>query len=181
MAPKWEPYLLSLDWPVVESEFEMMPPTDEDEGEGEGEEIGDGLVTEVEKVGARLEVTNVLELSWMLVGVGIVVVTPSTVLAVALASGEDAVLDCTDVVEDDDTATSSEELVWVSAFECPTTGGRDTELCPAAAEKDAESSVDHVAVVIAVAVRDAVANWVLSGTSTVSWEVVDMASWTVCV
>jgi hypothetical protein len=118
-------------------------------------------VAEEEIVGARLEVTNVLELSWALVGVGKVVFTPSTVLAGALSSEEDAVLDCTYVVEvEDDTGTSSEELVWASAFECPTTGGREFELCIAAAEKDAKSSFDHVAVVIAVAV--------LSCTSTVS-------------
>lgn len=71
-------------------------------------------------IGARIEVTNVLELSRALVDVGMVVVAPSTVLAVALASGEDAVLDSTDVVKvevEDGTNTSSEELVCASAFE----------------------------------------------------------------
>jgi hypothetical protein len=154
----------------------MIPPTDEEEGEGEGEEIGDWLLAEEEMVGAKLEVTNVLELGWVLVDVEMVVITPSTVLAVALASGEDAVLDCTDVVKvevEDDTGSSSEELVWASAFECPTTGGRDTELCAAAAEKDDKSSADHVAVVIAVAV--------LSGISEVSWEVVELVDMAGCI
>jgi hypothetical protein len=153
----------------------MIPPTDEEEGEGEGEEIGDWLLAEEEMVGAKLEVTNVLELGWVLVDVEMVVITPSTVLAVALASGEDAVLDCTDVVKvevEDDTGSSSEELVWASAFECPPTGGRDTELCAAAAEKDDQSSADHVAVVIAVAV--------LSGISEVSWEVVELVDMAGC-
>jgi hypothetical protein len=176
IAPTWEVYWLSLVWAVVESELEMIAPTGEEEGEGEGEEIKDWLLAEEETIGTKLEVINVLELSWVLVVVGMVVVTSSTVLAVALASGEDAVLDCTDVVKEEDTGSSSEELVCASAFECPTTGGRYTELCAAAAEKDAGSSVDHVAVVIAVVV--------LSGTSTVSCEVVepvDRAICTVCV
>lgn len=71
-------------------------------------------------IGARIEVTNVLELSRALVDVGMVVVAPSTVMAVALASREDAVLDSTDVVKvevEDSTSTSSEELVCASAFE----------------------------------------------------------------
>lgn len=181
IAPTWELYWLSLVWAAAESEPKMIPPTDEEEGEGESEENGDCLLAEEEIDGTKLEVTNVLELSWVLVDVGMVVVTPSTVLAVALASGEDAVLDCTDVVKvevEDVTGTGSEKPVWASAFECPTTGGRNTELCAVAAEEEAESLVDHVVVVIAVAVA------ALSGTSMVSWEVgelVDMASSTVCV
>lgn len=182
MAPTWEADFLWLVWPLVESEPEMMPSIDDDEGEGERARVDDWLETEVEIVSTRLEVTNVPKLVGVLVDV--VDVAPSPELAVAR---EDAVLVSADVVVGDaalaevDSTTSSEELVRLSVRECPTTGGRDTESCPAGKEEDAESSVDHDGVVITVAVRDAAAHCVVSGGRSVSWEAVDMASWTVCI
>lgn len=153
----------------MDSEPEVITALDEEEGESEGDEDDeddDWLGTEVKLVSAKLEVINVPRLVGVLVAVGLVVAALSTELVVA---EENVVLDSTDVIEDDSTGTSSEELVWPSARDCPTTGGIDTEVCPAGEEEDAKSAVD----------QDPVA--VVSGDRTVSWDIVGMGCWTVCV
>jgi hypothetical protein len=111
-------------------------------------------------------VTNVPGLVGVLIADGLVSVASSTELAVARG---DAVLDNTDIVKDDSTGTSSEKLVWPSAREFSTIGSRDTEVCPPSKEGDAKSAVD----------QDPVA--VVSGDRTVSWDLVVMASCSVCV